>query len=311
MVRVLIVEDELRMASLIRRGLANEGLAADVAPTGADGLWMAQAHDYDVLVLDVMLPDLSWLRGLPPPARKRRLGAGADADRTGLGRRPRGRARQRRRRLPREAVRVRGAPGTPPRARPPRRSRASRRPGSRRPATRPGDARGDTRREAGVAVGQRVRAAGDVHAPARGRAVAAASTRARLGLRLRQPLERRRRLRAPTAEQDRRAVRAQLAGDGARRWLPAAQRGHRMSRLPIRLRVTAAFALAMAAVLAGSGLFLYLRLSSHLALALDRELQPRSQDLAALVRQPNASLARDSSSRFVERGESYAQLITA
>ena len=58
MVRVLIVEDELRMASLIRRGLANEGLAADVAPTGADGLWMAQAHDYDVLVLDVMLPDL-------------------------------------------------------------------------------------------------------------------------------------------------------------------------------------------------------------------------------------------------------------
>jgi len=84
-----------------------------------------------------------------------------------------------------------------------------------------------------------------------------------------------------------------------------------MSRLPIRLRVTAAFALAMAAVLAGSGLFLYLRLSSHLALALDRELQLRSQDLAALVRQPNASLARDSSSRFVERGESYAQLITA
>jgi two-component system OmpR family sensor kinase len=82
-----------------------------------------------------------------------------------------------------------------------------------------------------------------------------------------------------------------------------------MSRLPIRLRVTAAFALAMAAVLAGSGLFLYLRLSSHLALSLDRELQLRSQDLTALVRQPGASLARDSSSRFVERGESYAQLI--
>jgi two-component system OmpR family response regulator len=57
-VRVLIVEDELRMASLIRRGLAHEGLAADVAGTGADALWMAQAHEYDVLVLDVMLPDL-------------------------------------------------------------------------------------------------------------------------------------------------------------------------------------------------------------------------------------------------------------
>ncbi len=82
-----------------------------------------------------------------------------------------------------------------------------------------------------------------------------------------------------------------------------------MSRLPIRVRVTAACALAMAAVLAGSGLFLYLRLSSHLALALDRELQLRSQDLAALVTQPHASLSRESGSRFIERGESYAQLL--
>ncbi len=57
-VRVLIVEDELRMAALIRRGLVNEGLAADVAGTGEDALWMAQAHDYDVVVLDVMLPGL-------------------------------------------------------------------------------------------------------------------------------------------------------------------------------------------------------------------------------------------------------------
>jgi two-component system OmpR family response regulator len=57
-VRVLIVEDEVRMASLIRRGLAGEGLAADVAGSGEDALWMAPAHDYDVVVLDVMLPDL-------------------------------------------------------------------------------------------------------------------------------------------------------------------------------------------------------------------------------------------------------------
>src|SRR4051812_34369100 len=46
------------MASLIRRGLVNEGLAADVAPTGGDALWMARAHGYDVVVLDVMLPDV-------------------------------------------------------------------------------------------------------------------------------------------------------------------------------------------------------------------------------------------------------------
>jgi two-component system, OmpR family, response regulator len=58
-VRVLIVEDHLRMASLIRRGLAEEGLAADVTGSGEDALWMAEAHDYDVIVLDVMLPGMS------------------------------------------------------------------------------------------------------------------------------------------------------------------------------------------------------------------------------------------------------------
>src|SRR5919197_1980077 len=57
--RVLVVEDELRMASLIRRGLLAEGQSADVAPSGQDALWMAGAHDYDAIVLDVMLPGLS------------------------------------------------------------------------------------------------------------------------------------------------------------------------------------------------------------------------------------------------------------
>jgi two-component system, OmpR family, response regulator len=54
--RVLIVEDELKMASLVRRGLTEEGHAADVATTGDDALWMAEAHPYDAIVLDVMLP---------------------------------------------------------------------------------------------------------------------------------------------------------------------------------------------------------------------------------------------------------------
>jgi two-component system OmpR family response regulator len=57
--RVLVVEDELRMASLIRRGLTEEGLAADVAPNGEDALWMAQSHEYDAIVLDVMLPGMN------------------------------------------------------------------------------------------------------------------------------------------------------------------------------------------------------------------------------------------------------------
>ena len=84
-----------------------------------------------------------------------------------------------------------------------------------------------------------------------------------------------------------------------------------MSRVPIRVRVAAAFALAMAVVLAGTGWFLYARLGSHLALALDRELRLRAQDLAALVRERDGSLAAAGGGRLVERGESYAQLLDA
>ncbi len=56
--RVLIVEDEVKMASLIRRGLRDEGLSADVAITGEDALWMAESTEYDTIVLDVMLPGI-------------------------------------------------------------------------------------------------------------------------------------------------------------------------------------------------------------------------------------------------------------
>jgi len=56
--RVLIVEDDVKMAGLIRRGMREEGLAADVAIKGEDALWMAQANEYDAIVLDVMLPGI-------------------------------------------------------------------------------------------------------------------------------------------------------------------------------------------------------------------------------------------------------------
>jgi two-component system OmpR family response regulator len=56
--RVLVVEDEIKMASLIRRGLRSEGLAADVAIKGEDALWMAASSAYDTIVLDVMLPGI-------------------------------------------------------------------------------------------------------------------------------------------------------------------------------------------------------------------------------------------------------------
>ena len=63
--RVLIVEDEVKMAGLIRRGLREDGMAADVAVKGEDALWMAGATEYDAIVLDVMLPGHRRLRGLP------------------------------------------------------------------------------------------------------------------------------------------------------------------------------------------------------------------------------------------------------
>jgi len=56
--RVLIVEDEVKMAGLIRRGLREEGLSADVAVKGEDALWMAGSTSYDAIVLDVMLPGI-------------------------------------------------------------------------------------------------------------------------------------------------------------------------------------------------------------------------------------------------------------
>jgi two-component system, OmpR family, response regulator len=56
--RVLVVEDEARLADLVRRGLGEEHMLADVALTGEEALWMAEATPYDVIVLDVNLPGL-------------------------------------------------------------------------------------------------------------------------------------------------------------------------------------------------------------------------------------------------------------
>ena len=56
--RILVVEDELKMANLLRRGLVEEGHAVDVARTGDDALWMAQAAELDAIVLDLMLPGI-------------------------------------------------------------------------------------------------------------------------------------------------------------------------------------------------------------------------------------------------------------
>jgi two-component system OmpR family response regulator len=56
--RVLVVEDKVKLAALLRRALRGEGFAADVAVRGEDALWMAGATRYDAIVLDVMLPGI-------------------------------------------------------------------------------------------------------------------------------------------------------------------------------------------------------------------------------------------------------------
>jgi two-component system OmpR family response regulator len=60
--RLLVVEDDSKLASLLQRGLTENGNAVDIAARGEDALWMAGAHEYDAVVLDVMLPDLDGFR---------------------------------------------------------------------------------------------------------------------------------------------------------------------------------------------------------------------------------------------------------
>ncbi|MDQ2942672.1 MAG: response regulator transcription factor [Candidatus Dormibacteraeota bacterium] len=56
--RLLVVEDSAKMASLLRRGLTEEGYAVDVVANGVDGVWMATEEPFDAIVLDVVLPDI-------------------------------------------------------------------------------------------------------------------------------------------------------------------------------------------------------------------------------------------------------------
>ena len=57
--KVLVIDDEQRLVDAVRRGLAAEGFAVDVARDGQEGLWMAQERAYDVIVLDIMLPKVN------------------------------------------------------------------------------------------------------------------------------------------------------------------------------------------------------------------------------------------------------------
>ncbi len=60
--RILVVEDEVRLGAYLRRGLEAEGYAVDVAGDGERGLWLARNQPYDAIVLDIMLPKVNGYR---------------------------------------------------------------------------------------------------------------------------------------------------------------------------------------------------------------------------------------------------------
>jgi two-component system OmpR family response regulator len=72
--RILVVEDEMKMAELLRRGLGDGGFESDIAASGEDALRMGRDGDYDAVVLDVMLPGID---GFVTCERLRELGIGA------------------------------------------------------------------------------------------------------------------------------------------------------------------------------------------------------------------------------------------
>jgi len=84
----------------------------------------------------------------------------------------------------------------------------------------------------------------------------------------------------------------------------------RLNRIPIGLRVTLAFTGVMAVVLAGLGVFVYLRLGSELDASLERGLRTRAADVTALVEQADSGLTEAGRSPLTERGENLAQIVT-
>ena len=62
--RILLIEDNARVASFIRRGLREEGYTIDLAEDGEQALFMAQTGDYDLMILDILLPKRNGLEVL-------------------------------------------------------------------------------------------------------------------------------------------------------------------------------------------------------------------------------------------------------
>ena len=70
--RVLIIEDEDKIASFIKRGLKEEGYSVDIAGDGEEGYFLATTQEYDLIILDLMLPKMDGLSLCRRMRRKRR-----------------------------------------------------------------------------------------------------------------------------------------------------------------------------------------------------------------------------------------------
>ena len=79
--RLLLVEDDVKLLRALQRGLQREGYAVDLAQTGDEALSKARAYDYDAVVLDVMLPGKDGFAVCQELRRRRALGARPDAHR--------------------------------------------------------------------------------------------------------------------------------------------------------------------------------------------------------------------------------------
>ena len=78
--RILVVEDEKKIASFIKRGLKEQKYSVDVICDGEEGLFMAEVNDYDLIVLDLMLPGKDRAYVVPGTARQGDGCPGPDAD---------------------------------------------------------------------------------------------------------------------------------------------------------------------------------------------------------------------------------------
>ena len=123
--KILVVEDDRKVAGFIEQGLKEEGYIVDVAPDGDEATLLAHVYDYDVILLDIVLPKKNGFQVATELRREGRNDAHPDAD---LARRGRGCGagpRRRSRRLPGQAVPVRRAAGPDPGPAPAGRCRAA------------------------------------------------------------------------------------------------------------------------------------------------------------------------------------------